>query len=63
MAENRNHHRFKSFPMSDCFKEVRESFGINDTVGRRIEKDARAMSRPPKVRPKTNFRGGFYVKV
>ena len=41
MADNRKHNQFESYPMSDIFKTVRESFGINNTVGYRKEKDAR----------------------
>ena len=41
MADNRKHNQFESYPMSDIFKTVQESFGINNTVGYRKEKDAR----------------------
>lgn len=41
MADNRKHNPFESYPMSDIFKTVQESFGINHTVGYRKEKDAR----------------------
>jgi excisionase family DNA binding protein len=50
MMNNYNNKPAAFYPMSDCFRTVQESFGINDTVGYRKEKDARATRVLPRMR-------------